>query len=70
MDSSNFYSLGEAKFGGGLSEDGDLCISEGSNCPFNPLDGQQLKSDCLVLSAVVYGIWSQFLQATCHLLDA
>lgn len=52
MDSSNFSSLGEAKFGGRLSKDGDLCTSEGSNCPFNDLDEQQLKSDCLALSAV------------------
>ena len=52
MESSNFSSLGDAKFGGGLSKDGDLCSSEGSNCPFNHLDGQQVKSDCLVLSAV------------------
>lgn len=52
MDSGNFSSLREAKFGVGLSKDGELSTSEGSNCSFNPLDGQQLKSDCLVLSAV------------------
>lgn len=52
MGSGNFSSLGEAKFGGGLSEDGDLCTSGGSNCSFNHLEEQQLKSDCLLLSAV------------------
>lgn len=52
MDSSNFSSLGDTKFGGGLLKDGGLCTSEGGNCPFNPLDGQQVKSDRLALSAV------------------
>lgn len=47
MDSSNFSSLGDTKFGGGLLKDGGLCTSEGGDCPFNPLDGQQVKSRLL-----------------------